>query len=189
MWWLGTFIVIGVLFYIALDFLLLKRNPNRFPVFPVQLSNENQSLESVADPALPSQNAKLVAQEKPFASCHLWENDGNFEFEIVGESFYQDTLAYLSSMYESGKPRLFVAALVLEDNNPHDDKAVAVTIDGCKVGHLSREDARSFRRRLSMQGLKGQTTCCWAAIFGGNPKKDGAFKQFGVWLEMKPFRR
>ena len=186
--WFGVIIVFGILICIALDYLLLKRAPKKPLSSPVRSATQNQPVEIVQQPISPNLKATLVAQEKPFASCHLWENDGNFEFEIVGESFYQDTLAYLSSMYEKGKPRLFVAAMVLEDNNPHDDKAVAVTIDGRKVGHLSREDARSFRRRLSMQGLKGQTTCCWAAIFGGEAKKDGTFKQLGVWLELKPLR-
>lgn len=108
----------------------------------------------------------------------------SFDFPIVGESHYQEALARLVS---EGEHRFFTAALIPETDNPYDRSAVRVDINGMTVGHLSAENARSFRRRLASKKLGGQTTTCGAKIYGGGSSDTGKEKSFGVWLDLKPF--
>lgn len=118
-----------------------------------------------------------------------WESLGEFEFEIVGESFYQSALAALASSYDqvSLKNSVFKAMLVPDDNNKYDKQAVRVDINGLTVGHLSKDDARSFRRRLSSKKKSKAVSSCDAIITGGFLKKDGSRAHFGVKLDIKPF--
>jgi hypothetical protein len=70
---------------------------------------------------------------------------GTFNVEAVGESHYQ---AALRAICGKGKVRHpCIADLVLEDDNAHDNQAVAVKINGATVGYLSRNNARRFRQR------------------------------------------
>ena len=80
----------------------------------------------------------------------------------------------------------YIALLVPDDSNKYDDKAVRVDIEGSTVGHLSREDARSFRRRLGAKRLSGQITSCRAIICGGGVR-DGEKCKYGVYLNIKEF--
>lgn len=118
-----------------------------------------------------------------------WESLGEFEFEIVGESFYQSELAALASPYDDTSlgNAVFKAVLVPDDNNRYDKLAVRVDINGLTVGHLSKDDARSFRRRLSSKKQSRAVTSCDAIITGGFVKKDGSQANFGVRLDLKPF--
>ena len=115
-------------------------------------------------------------------ATHHWTSD-HFDFEVVGESFYQSQIAEL--VRRAGVHH--AARLVLDSNNPHDNLAVRVDINGQTVGHLSRDDARSFRRRLGAMRMTGQTTTCDAEIRGGNTAKDGRALTYGVFLAMKQF--
>lgn len=118
---------------------------------------------------------------------YRWPDINGFEFEIVGESFYSSHLAALLSHVEPGDSHPCTAVLVPESNNPHDPMAVSVWIDGGVVGHLSRDDARSFRRRLSSKKLSGMTTSCAALAHRGFMRKDGSAASDSVSLDMKPF--
>lgn len=110
---------------------------------------------------------------------HKWPASGAYATEVVGESFHADTLVELAKKYKGrGKP-VPLAVLVPDDRNRHDDKAVRVEIDGYTVGHLSRADARCFRKRLSVLGFGTSPTGCNAQIRG----YDGIF---GVWLDIDP---
>jgi hypothetical protein len=123
------------------------------------------------------------------AAYHWPPHPGHhFDFEVVGESHYQRALARLAGDHGDDSPRLeTVATLVPETNNRHDKSAVRVDIGGHTVGYLSREDARSFRRRLGRLKLSGQTTTCNAIIIGGFITGDGSRAHYGVALDMKPF--
>jgi len=124
---------------------------------------------------------------------YRWSDDGNFDFEVVGESYYQSDLRVLAGEHDDKGCRVYgTAVLMPENDNPHDDKAIAVYVKvaenepGRKVGHLSRHDARSFRRRLGAKGLTNKPTLCDAVIVGGKLMK-GQRQNYGVWLDMKPF--
>lgn len=107
---------------------------------------------------------------------------GEFDLEVVGESFYQENLREVVRGHgESGYVRLGVEArLVQEDDNPHDPKAVGVYIDGWKVGHLDRATARSYRRQMQDSGAAGLDGLCGALICGGGAGKPS----YGVFLDL-----
>ena len=83
-----------------------------------------------------------------------WEcfhSQGSEDVEVVGESFYQDNLWKLAGGRSQSGERVrqeISAMLVAEVGNPYDANAVAVWINGRKVGHLSREIARLYRPGL-----------------------------------------
>lgn len=117
-----------------------------------------------------------------------WPSIGEFEFEVVGESHHQDALRHLAGDHGTvSADAEYEAVLVPQDDNPHDNKAVAVYLRGLHVGHLSRDDARSFRRRLGQMKLTGQVTACDALIVGGWVDRIGKRMHYGVQLDLKPF--
>jgi len=122
-----------------------------------------------------------------------WSNDGDFDVEVVGESFYQDNLKALVGKHKASGCRVYgTGVLCPEENNPYDKQAVAVYVKtdedqpGRQVGHLSRQNARQFRRRLKAKKLGTRPTLCDAVIVGGKRYK-GKRQSYGVWLDMKPF--
>lgn len=88
--------------------------------------------------------------------------DGDEDLEVVGESYHQDNLWQLAGA-QPGTQRVredIYAVLVAEDNNPYDPNAVAVWIDGLRVGHLSRENAQRYRPGLlPHDALTAKITC------------------------------
>jgi hypothetical protein len=146
----------------------------------IRMAKERRAIAAGATSA-----STAFPHQKPTA--FHWQDNGNFAFEVVGESFYQPELnALVPSSNGEWIAIYHIATLLPEDNNPHDDKAVSVHIQGKQVGHLSRDDARSFRRRLSAKKITGLATTCPAVIRGGgvigNEKA-----LYGVRLDMKPF--
>lgn len=116
-----------------------------------------------------------------------WPGDG-YEFAIVGASFYQDALKTIAGEHSGKMARVStIAHLVPDPDNPYDDKAIRIDIRGMTVGHLSREDARSFRRRLGGKKLVPVTTTCDAEVWGGNTDRHGKEWGYGVKLDIKPF--
>lgn len=100
---------------------------------------------------------------------------GDFDFEIVGESKYQKALRAIAGAGEVRHE--CTARILLEDENPYDNKAVRVDIGGKTVGYFSREDARSYRRQIAKHGrIVGE---CDAVIIGG-----GKGRSLGVWLDL-----
>lgn len=100
---------------------------------------------------------------------------GDFAFEIVGESNYQPALRRIAGRGEVRHE--CVATVIMEDSNPHDDKAVRVDIDGETVGYFARQAARSYRKQMAAHGRIEAT--CNAVIVGG-----GKGRSLGVWLDL-----
>ena len=111
--------------------------------------------------------AKRKQSDSPI---HDWPELGLFDFEVVDESNYQPAL---ESLVKSSDDNIVKALLVPENDNRYDNKAVCIVIDDMTVGYLSKQDARSFRRRLSQKGLSEQVTSCLARIYGGQKNKIG----------------
>ena len=110
---------------------------------------------------------------------------GEIHFEIVGESHYQDALNKLAGgKTEDGHRIETEATLILDNNNQYDDKAVAVAIRGEKVGHLSRETARSYRKSLAEAGVPAATGVCGALIVSGWQRGSGDEGHYGVKLDL-----
>jgi hypothetical protein len=114
--------------------------------------------------------------------------EGDEDLEVVGESFYQDNLWHLAGA-RPGEQRVredIYAVLVAEDDNPYDPSAVAVWINGLKVGHLSRENAQRYRPGLVVQqDARGMPIALAGVITGGGIRSDGLGK-LGVFLQHDP---
>lgn len=132
--------------------------------------------------ASPRQDDYVQSRRAP--TTHEWPELGEYEFEVVGESYYQDALR---SLHSSASDGIVTALLVPDDANPHDNQAVRVVVEGQTVGHLSRQDARSFRRRLAAFQLSGAVSTCKARITGGHQLRNGSQASFGLQLDLKPF--
>lgn len=105
--------------------------------------------------------------------------------DVVGESHYQSALAAICGpRSEAGEYREVAAHLVLEDNNQYDANAVAVQINGRKVGHLDRANALAFRRWRSSAGHPTADLTCPAVIIGGWDHGDGDPGSYGVVLDL-----
>ncbi|MDN5770985.1 MAG: HIRAN domain-containing protein [Microlunatus sp.] len=77
----------------------------------------------------------------------LWGRGDWPRREVVGESFHAEEIRSLfpAQMPEGGQELILPAALIPDPQNIHDHNAVRVSVQGCDVGHLSREDAAGFQ--------------------------------------------
>lgn len=109
-----------------------------------------------------------------------------YRVDVAGESFYEESFAELCGERTIEGIRLEVTAqLELCDDNPHDNRAVRVTIKGHQVGHLSREDARAFRRLVRYGALaEHEVFECAALICGGWDRGEKDIGNFGVRLDL-----
>jgi len=112
------------------------------------------------------------------------QGDECYDFEIVGESNYQDELEKIvGARTEEGCEHYCQALLVPEPANRYDPNAVYVSIDGLKVGYLSREDAPLYRQQLAQQGVRGPALC--DAMIVGGWKRRNSIGSFGVKLDLE----
>lgn len=111
---------------------------------------------------------------------------GSFFVDVAGESFYEESFMALCGERTIEGIRIEVRAqLTLEDENPHDNRAVRVAIQGHQVGHLSRDDARAFRRLVRYGSLSEHEVFeCAALICGGWDRGEGDIGNFGVRLDL-----
>ena len=78
------------------------------------------------------------------------------------------------------------AVLAAEPDNPYDTHAVAVWIDGLKVGHLSRDDARLYQPGLlALQERYGKPVAL-AGVIAGRGTRDGGLGRLGLFLDHNP---
>jgi hypothetical protein len=119
---------------------------------------------------------------------NIWPGKHGFGGDVVGESNYQDALTTaVGAPPTSWNEATVMASLVCEPDNPHDQMAVAVFVDGRRVGYLRAEHARAFHERLKRRGIAGQTTHCGALIRGGGKASDGTQRMYGILLNIQPF--
>lgn len=120
---------------------------------------------------------------------YLIQGEGDFDFEIVGESHYQDILsAACGGRCEDGYEKVVPIALIPDPGNAYDRNAIRVVLAGHTVGHLSRDDAESYQKELADYGLTGQTVWCHGMIVGGWERPSSGGKadtgSFGVMLDI-----
>ena len=140
----------------------------------------------------PAARPGSAAKARPAATSagerFRWPALGGFNFEVVGESHYKPTFKRLAGEHGSENAAAdCVATLMPQDDNAYDKSAIQVSVDGEVVGYLSRDDARSFRRRLGSKGLTGQSTLCDAKVVGGRTTRGGEKLSYGIQLDLKPF--
>lgn len=111
---------------------------------------------------------------------------GQFTFEVVGESYYQDALDDLcGGKCEEGHQKRIIVILSPEDDNPYDSNAVAVlSRDGEKLAHLSRADAVLFRKEMARIGRTGESLKCAGLIVGGWIRPSGDEGSYGLRLRL-----
>lgn len=137
---------------------LLQREP---PDNPVRSSSQ------LASPRAESQTEQVRRRIDP-NSFALEPLGGGRVVQVVGESFYQDTLERIAGgRFEESTRMRVTAVLYPEPDHPFDSSAVGVYVNGEKVGHLSREDAVLFQPQLLtlLEGAKVAT--CDAQLKGG----------------------
>jgi hypothetical protein len=110
---------------------------------------------------------------------------GGLQVGVVGESHYQDTLTAIVGGKRPESIRIPTqATLVPEPDNPYDPNAIAVYIDGQKVGHLPRPAAQAFAPVGRQLADQHQVGACSATITGGWDRGDGDTGHFGVTLDL-----
>jgi hypothetical protein len=94
---------------------------------------------------------------------------GGRTVDVVGESHYQEALELITGgKTEEAHDLEKWASLIREPDNPYDRNAVAVYIDGRKVGYLSRDDAPQYGVLLDELWQKYHLRgACRANICGG----------------------
>lgn len=76
-------------------------------------------------------------------------------FDVVGESHYQAALRKLRNSRHMATDNDFIADIVAEPENAHDQTACAVYIEGFKVGYLPRDAAADFHQQIADMGVTG----------------------------------
>lgn len=110
---------------------------------------------------------------------------GDETLEVVGESFYQDTLWRLAGGRSTEPVRYPIrAVLVPEPGNPMDENAIMVQVDGQCVGYLSSHDAAAYLPGLQSLRSNGDVAL-GGVIVGGGPRADGV-GFLGVFLDHDP---
>lgn len=109
-----------------------------------------------------------------------------YRVDVAGESFYDASFRELCGERTIEGVRIeSIALLKLCDDNPYDKHAIRVSIKGYPVGHLSREDARAFRRLVRYGSLaEHEEFQCAAVICGGWDRGEGDIGNFGVRLDL-----
>ncbi|HEX4711738.1 MAG TPA: hypothetical protein VH222_14935 [Phenylobacterium sp.] len=135
------------------------------------------TMHALRRPAPPDTPIELPAEPPVRLQGRRW-----CDFEIAGESHYQEALAAIAGHDPQGVNFHCEALLVPEPDNHSDPNAVAVVIEGRRVGYLRREDAADYGARLEALGVEGRPTACPAYICGGFITEDGDFVSYGVKL-------
>ena len=113
-----------------------------------------------------------------------WTDGGRFQLEVLGESRYSDTIRELAGPHGDTPANTHHKALLLpDDNNPYEDKAVAVFLSNRMVGYLAPQDAQAFRTMLARQEIPGQLTSADAVIRGGH-RYEGKRLSYAVLLDI-----
>lgn len=121
---------------------------------------------------------------KSRSSAPFLQGSDEYDFEIVGESRYQDNLLKLvGKKQEEGAEKYVHALLIAEPENKYDKNAVRVDIEGYTVGYIPRDEARKIQQDLFGVSRSG-TAVCNAVIVGGW-KDEESEGHFGVRLDLE----
>jgi hypothetical protein len=119
------------------------------------------------------------------AGSILLRGNGNYDYEVVGEAQCQESLEEIcGGRDEDGVDHQCVAVMVNDDGNSYDKNAVAVFIDGKRIGFLPRQVAPEFRRQVLRINPSCASVGCRGVIRGGWDRGDGDIGSFGVWLDV-----
>ncbi len=83
-------------------------------------------------------------------------DDGEYTYEVVGESYQRDHLTALiraHNAFETGQI-LSTAVLEMEPSNPFDSSAVKVVVEGTQVGYIPKFDSPAVTEMIKKSGKK-----------------------------------
>lgn len=149
--------------------------------------------KKIAARDIATQSSNDLPQDlKPTEDYYAWPESGQFAFAVAAES-YQGAIHQLAQKNAIGpdegsdpKARILKAHLIPDNDNPYDSNAVRIDIDNRTIGHLNRDQARSFRRRLDEKGIPDQITTCNVVITKNGEINDKTVS-YGVRLDIQPF--
>ena len=128
----------------------------------------------------------------PTEEYYAWPELSQFGFAVATES-YQGAIQQLAqenaiNSDEDSDPKAHIlkAHLIPDNGNPYSSDAVRIDINNRTVGHLNREQARNFRRKLDEKGLSNQITTC-NAVITENGEMNGKTVSYSVRLDIEPF--
>lgn len=131
--------------------------------------------------ALPQTETSFASPFRTTVRASVKWRDGSFPMGVVGESSYQSELISVVGPYRSdGYDTEMWATIELEPTNPLDQNAVAVKINGRKVGYLERDQALRVGAQMREDGI--DTSRCRARIRGGWQTSNLELGLFGVRL-------
>jgi hypothetical protein len=125
---------------------------------------------------------ELMQLKEIISSCMTGENSAGAEagstfadewLPAVGESHYRDAfVALLGPSKEEGEDQQRIANLICEPNNPYDHNAVAVWIEGHRVGFLSRDSAVAYHAKYGAVNNRCQAHITAGWDRGGSDRGD-----------------
>ena len=90
------------------------------------------------------------------------------DLAVAGVSYYQDAIRWASATVDDEITQRYALALLeFEPDNPHDKKAIKVTMQGHLVGHIGRGDQRDVAPIMRRIIKKGDAPTCVAKFVGG----------------------
>lgn len=116
----------------------------------------------------------------PAEAVQLYAGPGR---EVVGESHYRAAIEQATGgPRREGVKVVTWAALIPETDNPYDAGAVAIHLDGRKVGHLRKAEAAAFRPVLERVAAVGRVAYCRADVYGGWNRSRSDTGDYGITL-------
>lgn len=109
---------------------------------------------------------------------------GRYDVDVVGEAYHQPALRRICGRRGVEQRLSLEAELRRDRGNKHDRNAVAVYVNRAHVGHLSREDARRYRKWIEELSAGGRRVTCPAEVAAYWPGYEDYEAPFSVKLDV-----
>ena len=126
--------------------LIVRRSSGSTP----SASDRPDFIKQVSDSIHGPEEVENVVSEQ------MSDDDSEYNYEVVGESFQRDHLMELiraHQAFETGEI-LTTAVLEPEPTNPFDSTAVKVVIEGVQVGYIAKFDSGAVTKMIEKSGKK-----------------------------------
>jgi hypothetical protein len=123
--------------------LVIRRAPKSAPKTVDRLDYIKRATEAVHGPEV-------------VESLQSSDNNSDYNYDVVGESFQRDHLLALIRAHKAFETGEIMATAVLEPEptNPFDSTAVKVVIEGVQVGYIAKFDSAAVTKMIEKSGKK-----------------------------------
>ncbi len=131
---------------VAILLFLTLRNPSKAKV---QVERPDFFIKAAESMSIPKDSVLFDSGSEGFY-------DGEYTYEVVGESYQRDHLTALiraHGAFETGQI-LSTAVLEMEPSNPFDSSAVKVVVEGTQVGYIPKFDSPAVTEMIKKSGKK-----------------------------------